>query len=132
MRSDAFRASVRPFLLRYTDHFMHEFYMYAISPYDMADFDRYAKYPSRPPGSRRSASTSPHSISRHNMARFVNIVYWYFVGSHIWLNTFLMFVGLVCTVDPFTPISLTCCQRSDMLSLIAIISCHMTPESDRR
>ena len=67
MRSDAFRRSIIRFTLRYTDHFMHEFRIFAMCPHDMSGFDHYATYPSRPRNStvtrwterQRSVPTGP-------------------------------------------------------------------------
>lgn len=50
MRSQQFMESIRPFTLAHTDHFMHEFYQFAMSPMDMASWDTYAQYPPTPRG----------------------------------------------------------------------------------
>lgn len=56
MRSEEFYRSIRPFTLSNTDHFVHEFHQFAMSPLDMAGFDTYAKYPRRPRGMSRYMS----------------------------------------------------------------------------
>ncbi|XP_067928351.1 E3 ubiquitin-protein ligase Topors-like [Watersipora subatra] len=56
MRSLAFKNSIRRFTLQYTDQFIHEFHMYAMSPLSMEEFDTFAKYPIRPRLSRGAAS----------------------------------------------------------------------------
>lgn len=38
---------LRPYLRLYVDHFCHELYNYANSPYDMIGYDRYVQYSSR-------------------------------------------------------------------------------------
>lgn len=50
MRSQDFMLSIRPFLLNCTDHFMHEFHQFAMSPLDMAGWDTYVRYPPTPRG----------------------------------------------------------------------------------
>lgn len=52
LRSSEFRASIQPYTLTNTDHFLHEFRQFAMSPLDMANFDKYAKYPREPRGIR--------------------------------------------------------------------------------
>ena len=44
IQSEEFLEHIQPFFGRRTDHFIHEFYHFARSPYDMISYDRFAVY----------------------------------------------------------------------------------------
>lgn len=45
IRSNTLARKLNGYLGRYTKHFIHEFYTFARCPYDLAGFDRHARYP---------------------------------------------------------------------------------------
>ena len=45
IRSHFLARQLNGYLGRYTKHFIHEFYTFACCPYDLAGFDRHARYP---------------------------------------------------------------------------------------
>jgi E3 ubiquitin-protein ligase Topors len=47
IRSRAFRLAIQSYIGGYTEHFIHEFFQYARSPYDMYGFDENADYQPR-------------------------------------------------------------------------------------
>lgn len=47
IRSPRFSAAVSAYIGRHTEHFVHEFYSFASSPYDLSAYDRYANYVGR-------------------------------------------------------------------------------------
>ena len=44
INSDEFSRQLRPFLMERTEHFVHEFFSFARSPFDMATYDERAQY----------------------------------------------------------------------------------------
>lgn len=44
IRSPRFAEAVAPYFGRHTEHFVHEFYSFASSPYDLSAYDRHANY----------------------------------------------------------------------------------------
>lgn len=47
IRHPQFARNMEPFLREHTEHFVHEFYLFATSVYDMADYDTHTVYSSR-------------------------------------------------------------------------------------
>nr|WRK57541.1 E3 protein [Recilia dorsalis] len=47
IRSPGFAALIAPYIGRHTEHFIHEFHSFAISPFDLVGYDRHANYVSR-------------------------------------------------------------------------------------
>lgn len=61
IRSRAFRDALRQYFGANTEHFIHEFFQFARSPYDMYGFDENAEYQSRSSFQHEEVSVSESS-----------------------------------------------------------------------